>query len=236
MAGAPATTENHEPTSMAKTEKTRAKGATTRDAAAAGDTNTPAKRTGRSTTTARGETSAAARKGATRTTRTAKEEGGAVPGGTEGGTTSTRTVRASGPRAGVSAARAAGNAPRSSTGPRGGNRQDAVRRDASLRADLREFASARPKGWNHDEWLGLLDDLRGRGHDVSDASAVGMSLERERLAVHLEAIPGMGPRRVESLVGRYHTLYSLREADAAELAELPGMNRALAGRVHQQFA
>lgn len=214
---------------MAKTDKTRAKGAKTDAAGAAGDAKTPAKRTGRSTTTARGEMSTAARKGATRTTRTAKEEGGAVPGGTEGGTTSTRTVRAAGPRAGVSAAKAAGNA-------RVGNRQDAVRRDANLRAELREFVSARPKGWNHAEWLGLLDDLSGRGHDVSDASAVGMSLERERLAVHLEAIPGMGPRRVEALVGRYHTLYSLRQADAAELAELPGMNRALAERVHQQFA
>jgi hypothetical protein len=218
---------------MAKTDKTPAKGAradaTASDAGASGVAKAPGKRTGRSTTTARGETSTAARKGATRTTRTAKEEGGAVPGGTEGGTTSTRTVRAAGPRAGVSAAKAAGNA-------RVGNRQDAVRRDANLRADLREFASARPKGWNHDQWLGLLDDLRGRGHDVSDASAVGMSLERERLAVHLEQIPGMGPRRVESLVGRYHTLYSLRQADAAELAELPGMNRALAERVHQQFA
>jgi hypothetical protein len=120
--------------------------------------------------------------------------------------------------------------------PRAGSRQDAVRRDANLRADLREFVSARPKGWNHAEWLRLLDDLSGRGHDVSDASAVGMSLERERLAVHLEAIPGMGPRRVEALVGRYHTLYSLRQAEASELAELPGMNRALAERVHQQFA
>jgi hypothetical protein len=145
-------------------------------------------------------------------------------------------VRAAGPRAGVSAARAAGNAPRSNAAPRGGNRQDAVRRDANLRADLREFVSARPKGWNHDQWLGLLDDLRGRGHDVSDASAIGMSLERERLAAQLEQIAGMGPRRVESLVDRYHTLYSLRQADAAELAELPGMNRALAERVHQQFS
>jgi excinuclease ABC subunit C len=219
---------------MAKTEKTRAKGAkadaATSDAGAAGVAKeTSAKRTGRSTTTARGDTSTAARKGATRTPRTAREEGGAVPGGTEGGTTSTRTVRAAGPRAGVSAAKKAGNA-------RVGNRQDAVRRDSNLRADLREFVSARPKGWNHDQWLGLLDDLRGRGHDVSDASSVGMSLERERLAVQLEQIPGMGPRRVEALVGRYHTLYSLRQADAAELAELPGMNRALAERVHQQFA
>ena len=56
---------------MAKTDKTRAKGAKA-DATAsdAGPAKTPGKRTGRSTTTARGDTSTAARKGATRTPRT----------------------------------------------------------------------------------------------------------------------------------------------------------------------
>lgn len=227
---------------MAKTDKTRAKGAnadaTTRDAGPAGDAQTPAagaKRPGRSTTTATGEGSTAARRGQTRTTRSAKEEGGAVPGGTEGGTTSTRTVRAAGPRAGVSASQEAGNAPRSTAGARGANRQDAVRRDSNLKADLREFASARPGGWNHDDWIGFLDHLRGRGHDVSDADGVGLSLERERLGLQLEQIPGMGPRRVEALVDRYHTLYSLRQAGVDELAEVSGMNRALAERVRQQF-
>lgn len=216
---------------MAKTDKTRAKGADA-DAASAGTAKKAAtKRPGRSTTTATGDESTAARRGGTRTSRTAKEEGGAVPGGTEGGTTSTRTVRASGPRAGVSATAAAGNAP----GARGANRQDDFRRQANLRADLREFASARPEGWNHDDWIGFLDHLRGRGHDISDSDQVGMSLERERLTVQLEQVPGMGPRRVEALVERFHTLYSLRHAGVDDLAEVPGMNRALAERVRQQF-
>jgi hypothetical protein len=222
---------------MAKTEKTRAKGADAdapaSDAGTAGAAKSPAgaKRPGRSTTTATGDASTAARRGGTRTSRTAKEEGGAVPGGTEGGTTSTRTVRASGPRAGVSASAAAGNAPRA----RGANRQDDIRRQANLRADLREFASNRPQGWNHDDWTAFLDHLRGRGHDVSNSDEVGMSLERERLAVQLEQVPGMGPRRVEALVNRFHTLYSLRRAEVDELADVPGMNRALAERVRQQF-
>jgi excinuclease ABC subunit C len=221
---------------MAKTDKTRAKGAKA-DAAPrdTGDATPPAagaKRPGRSTTTATGDGSTAARRGGTRTARTAKEEGGSVPGGTEGGTTSTRSVRAAGPRAGVSAS---GGAPRSAAGARGANRQDDVRRESNLRADLREFASARPGGWNHDDWVGFLDHLRGRGHDVSDSDSVGVSLERERLAVHLEQIPGMGPRRVDALVNRYHTLYSLSHAGVDELAEVPGMNRALAERVRQQF-
>jgi hypothetical protein len=219
---------------MAKNDKTtRAKGtkadATPGTAGAATPAAGGAKRPGRSTTTATGDDSTAARRGGTRTTRTAKEEGGAVPGGTEGGTTSTRTVRAAGPRAGVSAAAAAGNAPRAG----GTNRQDDVRRSSNLRADLRAFVDARPAGWNHDDWIGFLDHLRGRGHDVSDSAGVGMQLERERLTACLEQVPGMGTKRVDTIVDRYHTLYSARHADVDELAGLPGMNRALAERVRQ---
>ncbi|HEY0035417.1 MAG TPA: helix-hairpin-helix domain-containing protein, partial [Longimicrobium sp.] len=108
--------------------------------------------------------------------------------------------------------------------------------ESNLRADLRDFASARPGGWNHEDWISFLDHLRGRGHDVTDADGVGLSLERERLTLHLERIPGMGPRRVEALVNRYHTLYSISHADVDELAGVQGMNRALAEKVRQQFA
>jgi hypothetical protein len=119
-----------------------------------------------------------------------------VPGGTEGGTTSTR------PRCGLRPARrrqrgkAAGNA-------RVGNRQDAVRRDANLRADLREFVSARPRGWNHDQWLGLLDDLRGAATTLRRFRD-RMSLERERLAAQLEQIAGMVRAAWSRWWGRYH--------------------------------
>lgn len=102
-----------------------------------------------------------------------------------------------------------------------------------LRSDLRAFASARPEGWGHDDWLSFLDHLRGRGHDTADEGAVGLALERERLAVVLERIAGMGPRRVATLVERYDTYWSLRHADLDEIAALPGMNRALAERVKQ---
>lgn len=103
-----------------------------------------------------------------------------------------------------------------------------------LRTELREFASRHPQGWGHDEWLGLLGHLAGRGHDVSDPNRVGMALERERLASTLEGVQGMGGRRVEAVADRYQTLWSLRHADVEELAGLPGMNRALAERVKQQ--
>jgi hypothetical protein len=104
-----------------------------------------------------------------------------------------------------------------------------------LRADLRSYASARPEGWNHDDWLSFLAHLSERGHDTSDAESIGRQLERERLGVMLERIAGMGPRRVQTLVERYDTLYSARRADVDELAALPGMNRALAEKVRQAF-
>lgn len=103
-----------------------------------------------------------------------------------------------------------------------------------LRGDLRAFARARPDGWGHHDWLGLLDDLRGRGHDVSDADAVGMQLERERLLHHLEDVPGLG-RKSEVLAARFETVYSLRQASVDDVAAVKGVNRDLAERVKQRF-
>ncbi|MFL5383669.1 MAG: helix-hairpin-helix domain-containing protein [Longimicrobiaceae bacterium] len=102
-----------------------------------------------------------------------------------------------------------------------------------LRADLREFVVARPGGWGHDDWLAFLDHLRERGHDTSDPEALGLALERERLASILERVQGMGPKRVSSVVGRYETVWSTARAGVDEIAALPGMNRALAEKVRQ---
>lgn len=102
-----------------------------------------------------------------------------------------------------------------------------------LQADLRAFAIARPAGWNHDDWVAFLGHLAERGHDVSDHGTVGIRLERERLVVALEAIEGLGPKRVQSLVDRFQTLWSMRQADAAAIAGTQGMTRPLAERVVQ---
>jgi hypothetical protein len=102
-----------------------------------------------------------------------------------------------------------------------------------LRADLRAFVTARPAGWGHEDWISFLDHLRERGHDTSDPDAIGLALERERLAATLGGVGGMGPRRVEAVVRRYDTLWSARRADVDELAALPGMNRSLAEKVRQ---
>jgi excinuclease UvrABC nuclease subunit len=105
-----------------------------------------------------------------------------------------------------------------------------------LQADLRAFATARPSGWNHEDWMAFLAYLSEKGHDVSDHQAVGIRLERERLAVALEAIEGLGPKRVHSLVDRFQTMWSMRHAQAADVATVAGMTRPLAERVVQQMA
>jgi hypothetical protein len=102
-----------------------------------------------------------------------------------------------------------------------------------LQADLRDFVTARPSGWGHEDWLAFLDHLRERGHDTSDPEAIGRMLERERLASMLERVQGMGPRRVAAVADRYETAYSCAQGDVDEIAALPGMNRSLAEKVRQ---
>jgi hypothetical protein len=102
-----------------------------------------------------------------------------------------------------------------------------------LREDLRSFVTAQPAGWGHDDWMAFLDHLRERGHDTTDPDAIGLLLERERLAALLERVPGMGPRRIDAVVGRYDTIWSAHHADVDALAALPNMTRALAEKVRQ---
>lgn len=104
-----------------------------------------------------------------------------------------------------------------------------------LQADLRAFAQARPGGWNHDDWVSFLSELGTRGHDVSDAEHIGSRLEQERLAVVLGSVAGLGPKRVQALVERFHTLWSIRGAGTDELAAVAGMTRPLAERVAEEL-
>jgi hypothetical protein len=104
-----------------------------------------------------------------------------------------------------------------------------------LQADLRAFAIARPSGWNHEDWMSFLGHLKEKGHDVTDHQTIGARLERERLAVALESIEGLGPKRVQSLVDRFQTMWSMRHAQSADVATVAGMTRPLAERVVQQM-
>ncbi|MDB4951796.1 MAG: hypothetical protein JWM27_4445 [Gemmatimonadetes bacterium] len=159
-----------------------------------------------------------------------------VRGGGNGGTPDTASAGGSAvakktaggarkPAAG--AGRATGGATKTAASARSGGSRG---KKPDLRADLRDFASARPSGWDHDDWLGFLDHLKSRGHDTSDHDGVGRSLERERLAVTLERVDGLDSRTVDTLTERFGTLYSLRNADADEIASA-GVPRDVAEKV-----
>ncbi len=104
------------------------------------------------------------------------------------------------------------------------------------RCGSEDVAAARPQGWNHQDWENLLNDLREHGHDVSDREAIGRQLEQEKLAVRLERIQGLGRNRVQSLVDRFGTLWSLQQASVDEIADTPNVTRSLAERVKQEVS
>lgn len=145
------------------------------------------------------------------------------------GSASGRTTSARG------ASKGNGRAGRASAAGKGGrgSRSGGTRSGVNLRKDLREFASARPDGWGHDDWLRFLDDLQARGHNINDRDQIGLMLERERLALTLERIPGVGPQRVKSIADRYGYVWRLRETDPDQLAREANLPRSVAEKVIQ---
>jgi hypothetical protein len=148
-------------------------------------------------------------------------KGGKAPGGSP----ASKTAKASG---GAAAKKTAAKTP---SRARSGVAAKAEGGAPDLRAHMRHFASARTEGWGHDDWLAFLDELHGRGHDVSDHHAIGRQLESERLSLVLERMPELSPPQVSALVERFETLWSLRNAQASELAEVRGVSGDLAERV-----
>jgi hypothetical protein len=166
--------------------------------------------------------------------------GGKAPGtGVAVGDQPAAVTRTRAPKAGASAAKPAGK-PASKSGKKRETFDETVARRKQkkeidqLQADLRAFAIARPSGWNHEDWLGFLDALRQKGHDLSAPEEIGSRLERERLGVVLSGIQGIGPKRVDALVNRFHTLYSARHASVEEFAGA-GLPRADAERVLREL-
>lgn len=143
--------------------------------------------------------------------------GKGVPGNPAGGASgaSRAGISTTEPTAGTRARRAA---PAKSNG-------------SDLRSDLREFAKGRPDGWNHEEWLGFIEHLRGKGHNINDQEAIGSMLERERIGVLLEKVPGLGAQRIRSLSEAFGNVWRLREADADEIARTAKLPRDVAQRV-----
>lgn len=91
---------------------------------------------------------------------------------------------------------------------------------AKLHRELRDFAAARPEGWDHRDWINFLESLQGRGFDIQDRDAIGVALERERLDLALSSVKGLGPQRRRALVDRFGHVWTLRNANPAEIAEV----------------
>jgi hypothetical protein len=186
------------------------KAAPAKGARSAGDVTPPRSTRSTKAAGAAAETGSAAKGAASRSTRAQTS-----------GTTTTRKAGADGSRAASSAR--GGAARKTGAG--------ADKKAASLKKDLRDFAGARPDGWSHDDWLRFLDDLKDRGHNINDRDEIGSMLERERLALALERIPGVGPQRVRSIADRYGYLWRLRETDADQLAREADVPRPVAEKV-----
>lgn len=104
-----------------------------------------------------------------------------------------------------------------------------------LRGDLRQFVNDNPHGWDHQGWQGLLDRLGQRGHDTSNPEQIGMQLERERLSAQLEGTEGVSSQKAKSIIERFGTLYSLRNADADEIAREAKVSREVAERIKSRL-
>lgn len=102
-----------------------------------------------------------------------------------------------------------------------------------MRMQLDAFIEANPHGWDHQAWLVLLAELEQNGIDVSDQEAIGYELENRRLAWELRRreVPGLGPKRIDAVVDRFGTLWSLQHAEVEDLAEIKTIPGALAEKV-----
>ena len=102
-----------------------------------------------------------------------------------------------------------------------------------MKERLQAFVEGHPEGWDHADWMALLEDLEASGADVGDATKVGRALEKTRLEWELSrrAVKGLGSKRSEALVDRFETLWSLRQASVDDVADVPTITRSLAEKV-----
>ncbi len=193
------------------------RGATAEAGAAEGQTGSKTRSRSRKTAASGGADTQAAEGGKPRSrSRKAATEAGDSQGAQAGGT------RGGGARKAGGSATGRGKKSAQESGP-------------DLRGDLRQFVSSRPHGWGHDDWTGLLGNLRQRGHDVSDSEQIGRQLEQERLSHQLEQVEGLKPQQVRALSEHFRTLWSLRKAGVDEIAQVKNINRETAQRVHEQL-
>ncbi len=92
--------------------------------------------------------------------------------------------------------------------------------------------------WDHGAWLELLDTLRAEGLSTQANDDIGLSLESTRVAWYLRrsGVKGLGPRRVQAVVDRFGTMWSLLHASPDDLADVPKLPRAVATELSAALA
>lgn len=105
--------------------------------------------------------------------------------------------------------------------------------DTRIANMLDAFVEAHPDGWNHGQWLQLLEDLAAHGLKIADSDEIGVALENRRLARALSAagVSGLGAKRIDAIVERFGTLWNFRHATADDLAQLKTIPASLAAKV-----
>jgi hypothetical protein len=117
---------------------------------------------------------------------------------------------------------------------RGSPTNDEQRAPDPIADEARRFVASHPDGWNHEAWLGFLDNLREAGVDTSDPDAIGCQLERERLGQSLRGVNGLGQARIDALVSRHGSCWNVAQQSVEEL-EQSGLSRQQAERVRRRF-
>jgi hypothetical protein len=99
--------------------------------------------------------------------------------------------------------------------------------------ELRRFVAEHPNGWEHADWLELLQRLRQHGQDTGDADGLGRALERQRLMILLGHVPGIGLKRMQAITDRYPNVWTLRQAGIDGLAASVNIPASLAERIQE---
>ena len=219
-------------TSARKTTGTSAgAGAAGRTTRATTKPNGPAASTGETSAPRRGAAGKTPTGGTAGTTRAASGTRSAAGGKAASGKAASTGKTAEGAKAGTTAKAPARSAGRGGAKSAGSTPRKTGGKKGDLKKDLRDFASTRPQGWSHDDWLRFLDDLQARGHNISDRDQIGSMLEKERLSLALERIPGLSAQRARTIAERYGYIWRLKETDADQLASEANVPRPVAEKV-----